>query len=174
MPLVPLWRTYVVEIRGFRNDVSKKTSSLTELMQRQGLAAAVSAVRRLETELPEGWFILLAGPGKEALAGSVPGWPLAIPDRRLEAFPIRPTSLGERVPLSVFQEILPGGYRLVMARDVVLASTVERQVIYGIAGSLSVLLLLSSVVAWLLVRRAASLRRSEERYERVILAAQAG
>src|SRR5262245_28439597 len=61
-----------------------------------------------------------------------------------------------------------------MARDVVLASTVEQQVIYGIAGSLSVLVLLGAVVAWLLARRATAARRSEERYERAMLAAQAG
>src|SRR5262249_19543328 len=109
MPLMPLWRTYVGELRGFRNDVSNNSSTLTDLMQREGPASAVAAMGRLEKELPKGWFILLAGPGKEALAGSVPGWPLAIPDRRLQEFPIRPAGFGERVPLAVSQEILPGG-----------------------------------------------------------------
>src|SRR5882672_8770040 len=174
MPLVPLWQTYVGEIGGFRNDLSRNTSTLTELLQREGPAAAASAVRRLERELPEGWFILLAGPGKEALAGSIPGWPLAIPDRRLQEYPIRPVGFGERIPLAVSQEIIPGGYRLVMARNVVLAITVEHQVTYGIAGSLSVLTLLGAAVAWLLVRRAAALRRSEERYALAMEAASDG
>jgi len=174
LPLVPLWQTWFVKIGGFDDYASKTLPTLKDRFDRDGPAAVASDVRAQAGELPDDRFILFASPGKDVLAGTLARWPAAIPDGPLRGARIGTRIDDERMPLVVWQEILPGDYRLLIARKAVLTSEIQNRAVYGIAGTLALLILLGASAAWLLLRRANALRRSEERYERVMLAAQAG
>jgi len=174
MPLVPLWQTWFGKIGSFRDLVSKNMSTVADLMQRKGPAAVTSAVRAMASGMPDDSIILFAGPGKEILAGTLGEWPANIPDVPLRAYGV-PTNIESLRPLIIVsQEILPGGYRVLMARKAVPQRLIEEQLMYGVAGTLAVLIVLGAGAAWLLARRAAAVRLSEERYARVVLSSNSG
>jgi len=170
-PLVPLWQTWFGKIGSFRDLVSKNVSTLTDLMQRDGPATVASAVRTMASEMPDDSIILFAGPGKEILAGTLREWPAEIPDVPLRGYGV-PTDIDVLRPLIIVsQEILPGGYRLLMARKAVPQRLIDEQLLYGVAGALAVLIVLGAGAAWLLARRAAAARQSEGRYALAMQAA---
>jgi len=169
-PLVPLWQTWFGKIGSFRDLVSKNVSTLTDLMQRDGPAAVASAVRTMESEMPDDSIILFAPPGKEILAGTLREWPAGIPDVPLRGYGV-PTNIDGVPSIIVSQEILPGGYRLLMARKAVPQRLLAEQLLYGVAGALAVLIVLGAGAAWLLARRGAAVRQSEGRYALAMQAA---
>ena len=87
-PLVPLWQTWFGNVAAFRGYVVERTSTLTELFQREGPVAVAAAVRSEAGALPDGRIILFADPGKKVLAGTLRVWPAAVPDVPVMGLPL--------------------------------------------------------------------------------------
>ena len=171
LPMVPLWSSWFGTVTDFRDYARKTRPALIGLFKAEGPAPVAAAVRSEASTLPEGQFIVLADPGKNVLAGTLGAWPAGVPDASVRETPVW-TDPNSRMPAFVaWHDILPGGYHLLMGRKSV--DTV-RDLQIGAVGAIVTLILLGAVVAWLLARRANAVRSSDERYERVILASEAG
>jgi signal transduction histidine kinase len=126
---------------------------LSEIFQREGaegLAAAIDAQvgRRLHGEK----LLLLADPSLSRLAGNLPGWPREVPPtpgRHVLSISVE----GAPMWVTMVDSSLPGGYHLLVGRDVTRYRIMETLFWNGLLGASGITLLLGVLSGWM-VRRA--------------------
>src|SRR5262249_30566482 len=146
IPLLPLWQTFE-NIANFRDYSNKTTSSLTALLEQEGPAAVAAVVKTEAGALPSGRFLVFADPGKKVLAGTLGVWPAAVPDVPLKAFPVYLDPGTKAPPVVVTHVNLPGGYHLLIGRNAWLQAVIQKQLLYGVAGALAILILFGTAAA---------------------------
>jgi PAS domain S-box-containing protein len=183
---IPLWYGYRANLGTFRAYVpGAEMQRLVEIFHRDGPQAVAAAVEAYLPSLPRDEVIVFVDPEKRPLAGSLRAWPAEVPD--LPGTYGLVIGLGGDASMRVVTThlTLPGGYQLLMGRESVRFDSLVARFWYGIAGAVAIVLTLGLAFAWLLRRergqlegqiaqRTAALRRSEERYARVMQASEDG
>jgi PAS domain S-box-containing protein len=170
---VPIWDGWRVSVGTLRVFVPEEMQALPDLFRRQGAAAVAAAIRsRVDPSGKE--VIVFAGPGKQVLAGTMRRWPTEIPDAPGTYGHVIDLGDGSLTRVVVSQVALPDGYQLVIGRQSAGLMSMEGRFWYGVAAAMTIVLALGTALAWLLARRAEGLRESEQRYERAMVASNAG
>jgi signal transduction histidine kinase len=151
----PLWYAWRNTIEQGRAEVLRAdTQKMANLFATQGadaLAATIDVQVGGQLEDVENIILLLADPVFAKRAGNLPAWPREMP----EATGIHITSIdvgGRVVRAALLHKALPGGYHLLVGRDIGRFQKLETLFLYGLAGSAGTVFLLG-VLGGLLVRR---------------------
>jgi signal transduction histidine kinase len=149
----PLWVAWREHIEGARNEFLKEDAErLTGVFNREGASALAAMIDR-QVGLRRGGekLLLLADDAHSRLAGNLPAWPPEIPDTPgLHAAWISVD--GEVMRVGMMGASLPGGYHLLVGRDVTRYKNLESLFWYGLLGASGTILLLGVFSGWL-VRR---------------------
>jgi signal transduction histidine kinase len=152
----PLWYTWRNTIeQGRAEQLHADARKLTDLYARHGIAALTAAINTQvgqQIEEQDNIITLFADPVLVKLAGNLPAWPKEIGSfSGTQTVSIR---VGRRViRASLLHAMLPGGYHLLVGRDVARFERLETLFLYGLAGA-GLVVLSVGVAGGLLVRRA--------------------
>jgi signal transduction histidine kinase len=128
--------------------------TMSGVFARQGVDALATAIEaQVGNHLEEGDHVitLLVDPSMAKRAGNLPGWPKEIST----SVETQTTSIqvGQRIlTAALLNKTLPGGYHLLLGRDIGRFETLERLFVYGLAGATCIVLLVG-LAGGLLVRR---------------------
>lgn len=152
MPLWYEWRNTIEQ--GRTEEIEADAQLMTDLFVKEGPDALAAAIglqmgRRL-VELKH-TIILFADPTFAKRAGNLPAWPRGVPQS--SGMHIVSVDAGDRmVDATLIHRTLPGGYHLLVGRDINRFEKLEELFLYGLAGAAGIVLLLG-IVGGLLVRR---------------------
>ncbi|HTV49925.1 MAG TPA: HAMP domain-containing sensor histidine kinase [Steroidobacteraceae bacterium] len=150
-PLRYAWQHTVEDTR--LELLREDSQRLAEVFHRtgpQGLAAFIN--ERVGLQIAGERILLLADRELHPLAGNLPAWPRNIPDE--PGSYTLPVAIAGRPTLSaVLRTPLPGGYTLLVGRDVQRFAPIERWFWYGLSGAIAVLSV-AGLLGGLLIRRA--------------------
>ncbi|MEN3292441.1 MAG: hypothetical protein V7642_1694 [Burkholderiales bacterium] len=151
----PLWYAWRNTIEQGRTEVLQADAEkMTNLFARQGadaLAAAIETQVGGRLEHVENIIILFADPTLAKRAGNLPAWPREI--SQSTGMHITSLDIGDRVVnAALLHKTLPGGYHLLVGRDIDRFEKLEALFLYGLVGAAGIVLLLG-VLGGLLVRR---------------------
>jgi signal transduction histidine kinase len=151
----PLWYVWRNTIEQGRTELLRaEAQRMTTQFDAQGanaLAAAIDAQAGRRLEGMEHRIVLLADPAFAKRAGNLPAWPREVAG--VTGIHIAAVDAGGRtVKAELLHETLPGGYHLLVGRDVERFESLEALFIYGLVSAAGIVLLLG-VVGGLLVRR---------------------
>jgi signal transduction histidine kinase len=154
----PLWYAWQVTIQESRTEILRAdTQRLSEVFHRdgpQGLAAFIE--NRVGLQIPGERILLLTKPDLQRMAGNLSEWPRIIPTEA--GTYTLPLNLGGRpTHAMIVHTVLPGGYNLIVARDLALFAPLAPRFWYGLAAAI-VVLSIAGVLGGLMVRRAVLLR----------------
>ena len=154
----PLWYAWQVTIQEARTDVLRAdTQRMSEVFRRDGptgLAAFID--NRIGLQIPGERMLLLTDPQLRRMAGNLPEWPRVIPGE--PGFYTLPFTLGDRhTQAMLIHTILPGGYNLLVGRDLALFAPLAPRFWYGLAAAVLVLSI-AGVLGGLMIRRAVLFR----------------
>jgi signal transduction histidine kinase len=151
----PLWYDWRDTIEEGRTELmqadARRLADVFAAQGAQGLAAAIDA--QVGTRLVgENRIFLFADASLSRLAGNLPAWPPEVPESP------GPHDLsidvgGSPMQVVLIRSLLPGGYKLLIGRNVARFRTLETLFKYGLAGASGIVLLVG-VLGGLLVRRA--------------------
>ncbi len=151
---LPLWYAWRVTIEDYRVELIKEdVQRFSEVFSRRGadgLAAFID--ERVGLQIAGERLLLLADPALKPMAGNLPAWPAEMPAAP-GRYTISLTLAGHRTRVGLVRAALPGGYNLLVGRDLTRFSPLEDRFWLGLAVSLTVLLGVGSISGWL-VRRA--------------------
>src|SRR5882672_6985494 len=150
----PLWLEWNRRIEGARTESLREDSQrLSEVFQRDGLAGLAAAIdAEVGRHLRRGEkLVLLADDSRTRLAGNLPEWPPGIADSPGMHMGWT-TVAGTPMSVSLFGAHLPGGYRLLVGRDVTRFRAVESFFWYGLLGASAIVLLLGVLAGWMIRR----------------------
>ena len=149
----PLWVAWRERIEGASNEFLKEDAQrLSEVFGREG-AAGLAAMIDAQVGRRRGGekLLFLADSSLSRLAGNLPVWPEGIPETPgLHAAWI--TVEGELMRVGMMGTSLPGGYHLLVGRDVTRFKNLESLFWYGLIGASGTILLLGVLSGWM-VRR---------------------
>ncbi|MGH8787819.1 MAG: sensor histidine kinase [Cupriavidus necator] len=151
-PLLYAWRNTIEQSR--TEALQADAQNMADLFVRHGADALVAAIgTRVGGELEdvENTIILFTDPALAKLAGNLPAWPREVPaSTGMHAASI--DVLNRVVRVVLIHRVLPGGYHLLLGRDVSRFEKLETLFMSGLAGAACMVLLLG-VAGGLLVRR---------------------
>ncbi|MEN3292985.1 MAG: hypothetical protein V7642_2238 [Burkholderiales bacterium] len=151
----PLWYAWRNTIEQGRTEVlqadARKMMNLFATHGADALAAAIETQVGGRLEHVENIIILFADPTLAKRAGNLPAWPREV--SASTGMHITSLDVGGRVvSAALLHETLPGGYHLLVGRDIDRFEKLEGLFLYGLAGAAGIVLLLG-VLGGLLVRR---------------------
>jgi signal transduction histidine kinase len=150
----PLWYVWRNTIEQRRTEMLQADAQkMTNLFARQGadaLAAAIEMQVGGQLGEVENLIILFADPALAKRAGNLPAWPHGVSATGMHVTSI---GVGDRaVRTMLLHQTLPGGYHLLLGRDIGRFEKLEMLFLYGLVGAAGTVLLLGAV-GGLLVRR---------------------
>jgi len=151
----PLWYAWRVTIEEGRTELlledAQRLSAVFARSGPDGLARFID--ERLKIQIAGERILLLADPSHKPLAGNLAAWPAGLPEAS-GAYASVPMTVGGRETRAVtVHAVLPGGYNLLVARDLARLRPLEIRFWYGLAGAAAVLLV-AGLIGSLLIRRA--------------------
>lgn len=151
-PLRYAWRVTIEEGRTeLLLEDAQRLSAVFARSGPEGLAGFIE--ERLKIQIAGERILLLADPSHKPLAGNLAAWPAGLPDAP-GAYASVPMTVGGRETRAVaVHAVLPGGYNLLVARDLARLQPLEKRFWYGLAGAAAVLLV-AGLIGGLLIRRA--------------------
>jgi hypothetical protein len=149
----PLWYAWQVTIQDGRVELLQAdTQRLVEVFRRDGpdgLRAFIDT--RVGLQIAGERILLLTDSSLHRLAGNVPGWPRGVPVA--PGISTITMDLGGQPTQAVLaRATLPGGYSLLVGRDLARFAPLERRFWYGLAGAVAVLCIVG-VLGGVLIRR---------------------
>jgi signal transduction histidine kinase len=150
----PLWYAWQVTMEDGRSDIlHADTQRLTDVFHREGATGLKSFIdARVGMQLPAERILLLADGSLHRIAGNLQQWPATVP-----AQPGMYTATldlsGTPTESVVVRTALPGGYNLLVGRDVARFAPLARHFWSGLAGAI-VVLSIAGVLGGVLIRRA--------------------
>jgi signal transduction histidine kinase len=150
----PLWYAWQVTIEAGRSEIlHADTQRLTDVFRREGapgLKAFIDA--RVGMQLPGERILLLADSSLHRVAGNLPRWPPTVPaPPGMYTVPLELS--GVPTESVVVRTALPGGYNLLVGRDVARFAPLARHFWSGLAGAVAVLSIVG-VLGGVLIRQA--------------------
>ncbi len=151
LPLGIAWRAADNDVR--LQILTEDSQRLAEVFSRKGAAGLVDFINeRVGLQIAGERILLLTDAAQKPLAGNLPGWPHGVPaEPGSYTTPIELDHHPTMVTLVRTQ--LPGGYNLLVGRDVARLGPVMTRFWYGLAAAVAVLLV-SGVLGGILIRRA--------------------
>jgi signal transduction histidine kinase len=150
---IPLWYAWSVTIRDARDDILRDdVQRLAQVFRREGpdgLRTWIEA--RLKLQIAGERILLLTDDNHHYLAGNLHTLPVGIPERT-GTDTVALDLDGRRVDAVLVHSDLPGGYQLVVGRDLARYKPLERRFAYGLAAAV-VFLTLFGIAGGLLIRR---------------------
>jgi signal transduction histidine kinase len=149
----PLWYAWQATIGdGLAEILREDADRLTEVYDRGGAAGLSASIdARVGLQIANDRMLLLADAGHHRLAGNLTAWPRGVPDR-----PGTYTGAvdldGHRSKAVFVHEVLPGGYNLLVGRDIGKFSPLKVRFWYGLAAAI-VILSIVAVIGAVLMRR---------------------
>ena len=150
-PLRYAWQATIEDFRvELLQEDAQRLTHVFELRGPAGLAAFVD--ERVRMQIPGERMLLFVGPGGRPLAGNIPAWPRSVPTRAGNY--TLPVDLdGRQANVAMVLTALPGGYRLLVGRDVDRFAPIERRFWYGLAAAVAVLTV-AGLIGAILIRHA--------------------
>jgi signal transduction histidine kinase len=150
----PLWFAWRHNVEAawttFIRDDSRR---MADIFQQDGAAALASAIEVEVGKGPaSGRIALLADASLSRIAGNLPAWPAELPESS-GTYTLTINLHGSSIQAVLMSSTLPGGYNLLVGRNITRFWSLETLFWYGLAGASGTILLLG-VFGGLLVRRA--------------------
>ena len=151
LPLSYAWRAAVDDSR--LQILNEDSQRLAEVFNRKGAGGLQSFINeRVGLQIAGERILLLTDSSDKAIAGNLPSWPANVPEE--PGSYTAPIDLdGHLTMAQLVRTHFPGGYNLLVGRDVGKLSPVTTRFWYGLAGAVAVLLV-AGVVGGILIRRA--------------------
>jgi signal transduction histidine kinase len=151
----PLWYAWRSTMEQGRAEVlHTNVRAMSDLFAREGVDALAAAIEgQAGDHLEEGDHIitLLADPAMAKRAGNLPAWPQEVSTS--DGMQTTSIQVGRReLSATLLTKTLPGGYHLLLGRDIGRFEKLESLFVYGLAGAASIVLVVG-VAGGLLVRR---------------------
>jgi signal transduction histidine kinase len=150
----PLWYAWQVTVEDGRSEILHADAQrLTEVFHREGASGLKAFIdARVGMQLPSERILLLADASLHALAGNLPQWPRRVPAQP-GLYTVTLDLGGVPTQSVVVRSALPGGYNLLVGRDVARFAPLTRHFWTGLAGALAVLSIVG-VLGGVLIRQA--------------------
>lgn len=150
----PLRYAWQATIEDFRFEVLQEDSDrLAHVFDLRGPAGLSSFIEeRVGMQIAGERMLLLSNAAGRPLAGNLPGWPRSIP-ARAGSYTLPVTLDRRRVMVAMVLTALPGGYHLLVGRDIDRFAPIQRRFWYGLAAAVAVLTV-AGLIGALLIRRA--------------------
>jgi len=150
---VPLWLAWSVTIRDGRTELLRGDAQrLTDVFRREGVDGLTAFINaRVGMQIAGERILLLTDASHRRLAGNLSAWPRGIPDKSgTDAVVVE---LDEQpAGAVVVHTTLPGGYNLLVGRDLARFLPLERRFSYGLVAAVTFLALFG-VAGGILIRR---------------------
>lgn len=117
----------------------------------KGLTAFID--ERVGLQIPGERLLLLADPQRHPLAGNISAWPEGVPALAGGYRSVQLQLDGRPMRVSLVRASLPGGYNLLVARDVGWLAPITTRFWYGLAGAIAILCV-TGFIGGLMMRRA--------------------
>jgi signal transduction histidine kinase len=138
---VPLWYAWNVTIFTARQEILMDDAQrLTELFARDGVAGLTAYIQaRVGMQIAGERTLLLTDASYRPLAGNLAAWPKDIPDRP-GTRAVMADIAGRPTHTLLVRTTLPGGYHLLVGRDLALFLPLERRFTWGLITAVTLLL----------------------------------
>jgi signal transduction histidine kinase len=150
---VVLWYAWNVTIFAVREEVLRDDAQrLTGLFNRAGVAGLTAYLdTRVGLQIAGDRTLLLTDAGHHRLAGNIAAWPQGVPDEP-GAHAALLDIAGRPTHMLLVRTALPGGYQLLVGRDLALFRPLERLFIWGLLAAVSFLFVFG-IAGAILMRR---------------------
>jgi len=150
----PLWYAWQVTMEDGRSDIlHADTLRLTDVFHREGASGLKSFIdARVGMQLPAERILLLADTSLHRIAGNLTQWPATVPAQP-GMYTVTLDLSGKPTESVVVRTALPGGYNLLVGRDVAKFAPLTRHFWTGLGGAVAVLSI-AGVLGGVLIRRA--------------------
>ncbi len=150
---VPLWYAWNVTIFSGRQEILRDDARrLTELFNRDGVAGLTAYINaRVGMQIAGERTLLLTDSLYRPLAGNLKAWPQDVPEKP-GTQAVMADLAGQPTHTLLVRTTLPGGYHLLVARDLALFLPLERRFTYGLITAVGFLFLVG-VAGAILIRR---------------------
>jgi signal transduction histidine kinase len=150
----PLWYAWEVTIERGREEILRAdTQRMTEVFHREGPAGLKALIdERVGLKIVADRILLLTDASLHPLAGNLSAWPAGVPVTP-GTYAVRVELDGKRTRAALVRTQLPGGYNLLVGRDLVNFAPLANYFWYGLSAA-AVVLLAVGVLGGLLIRRA--------------------
>lgn len=150
----PLWYAWRVTIEDYRLELIKEdVQRFTEVFDRRGAEGLADFIdQRVRLQIAGERILLMTDPGYKQMAGNLPAWPEEVPAAP-GPYTLTLKLSGRSTQVGLVRAALPGGYNLLVGRDLGRYSPLEDRFWLGLGVSLTVLLGTGMFGGWL-VRRA--------------------
>jgi len=149
----PLWYAWQVTIQDGRVELLQAdTQRLAEVFRRDGPAGLKTFIdTRVGLQIAGERILLLTDSSLRRLAGNVPAWPRGVPVNPGTST-ITMDLAGHATQAVLERSTLPGGYNLLVGRDLARFAPLERRFWFGLAGAVAILCIVG-VLGGFLIRR---------------------
>ena len=150
----PLWYAWQVTMEDGRSEIlHADTQRLTDVFHREGATGLKTFIdARVGMQLPAERILLLADSSLHRVAGNLPTWPTTVPAQP-GLYTVILNLSGVPTESVVVRTDLPGGYNLLVGRDVAKFAPLTRHFWTGLAGAVAVLSI-AGVLGGVMIRRA--------------------
>ena len=150
----PLWYAWQVTMEDGRSEIlHADTQRLTDVFHREGATGLKTFIdARVGMQLPAERILLLADSSLHRVAGNLPTWPTTVPAQP-GLYTVILNLSGVPTESVVVRTDLPGGYNLLVGRDVAKFAPLTRHFWTGLAGAV-VVLSIAGVLGGVMIRRA--------------------
>ena len=149
----PLWYAWQVSVSDYRTAILQEDSDrLTEVFNRGGVTRLVNFIdERVGLQIAGERILLLTAPTGEVLAGNLDRWPASLPQQS-GVYTVPVVLDGKPTPTFVVRTALPGGYNMLVGRDLARYTSVENDFWLGLTAAVAILLVVA-VLGAVLIRR---------------------
>ena len=150
----PLWYAWQVTMEDGRSEIlHADTQRLTDVFHREGALGLKTFIdARVGMQLPAERILMLADSSMHRVAGNLPVWPATVPTQP-GLYTVILNLSGVPTESVVVRTDLPGGYNLLVGRDVAKFAPLTRHFWTGLGGAVAVLSI-AGVLGGVMIRRA--------------------
>jgi signal transduction histidine kinase len=150
----PLWYAWQVTIQDGRVELLQADAQrLAEVFHRDGARGLTAFINtRVGLQIAGERILLLTDASRQPLAGNLPAWPRGVPVKP-GVSTITMDIGGQSTQAVLVRAALPGGYNLLVGRDLARFAPLARRFWYGLAGAVAILSIVG-VLGGFLIRRA--------------------
>jgi signal transduction histidine kinase len=154
----PLWYAWEVTVEHGRADILRSDAQrLTDVFHREGPAGLKALIdERVHMNIAGERILLLTDPSLRKLAGNLTDWPRGITVQP-GTHTVNLGLAGHRTRAVFVRTVLPGGYNLLVGRDLARVMPLAKYLWYGLSGAIATLVIVGAL-GGMLIRRAVLLR----------------
>jgi signal transduction histidine kinase len=151
---VPLWYAWNVSIFSGREEILRDDAQrLTEVFVHEGVAGLTAHIKaRVAMQIAGERTLLLTDSAYRPLAGNLAAWPQGLPDTPGAHAVMVDDLAGQHTHTLLVRRTLPGGYHLLVGRDLSLFLPLERRFAWGLTAAVTFLFVVG-VAGAILMRR---------------------